>query len=108
MRRIDPGYEEAAAASGVGPGRRMLDIVVPLGLRGLGAGFVLGFVFSLRELDSIVLVPAGNDAAILQIYRWVHFAHDTNVASLSLVLIALIGLPFLVFSLFAARRVRVL
>jgi iron(III) transport system permease protein len=108
MKRVDPGYEEAAAVSGAGRLRRMLTVVSPLVARGIAAGFVLGFVFALRELDTIVLFSAGNDTAMKKIYQWVHFAHDANVAALSLVLVVLIALPLVLFWLLTARRIRVL
>lgn len=108
LSRLDPAYEEAAAVSGAGGLRRILRVVAPLTVRGIAAGFVLGFVFALRELDTIVLIPSGNRTAIMKVYTWVHTAYETNVAALSLVLMALIGLPFLLYALLFARRVRVL
>ena len=106
MRRIDPGYEEAAAVAGVGWLRRMLDIVAPLAGRGIVAGLVLGFVFSLRELDTIVLLTAGNRTVMMKIYTMVHIAHDSDVASLSILLVALIAIPFLIWSVLATRKSR--
>jgi iron(III) transport system permease protein len=99
MRRIDPGYEEAAAVSGVRWGRRMLEIVSPLAARG---------IFSVRELDTVVLLTAGNRTVMMKIYTWVHVAHDADVAALSLVLVVLITTPFVLWSIFTARRIRVL
>jgi len=108
MKRIDPGYEEAAATSGVGWVRRLLGVVTPLAWKGIVAGFILGFVFSLRELDTIVLISAGNRTAMMKIYTWVHTAYEANVAALSLVLTLVIGLPFVLYSLLTSRRVKVL
>jgi len=108
VRRIDRGYEEVAAVSGVGWGRRMLAIVAPLTVPGLVGAFVLGFVFAMRELDTMAMLPSGNRAVILKIYRWVHFFRDEWVWSLCLVLIVLIGLPFLLYTLLLSRRIRVL
>lgn len=104
MRRIDPGYEEAARIAGAQPGRRMLDVVVPLSMKGIVAGLVLGFVFSLRELDTNVLLTAGNRTVMMKIYTWVHVAHDAKVAALAIVITALIAVPFVLWSVFAARR----
>ena len=64
----------------------MLAVVSPLAWKGIVAGFVLGFIFSLRELDTIVLIQSGNRTAMMKIYTWVHTAYEANVASLSLVL----------------------
>jgi ABC-type Fe3+ transport system permease subunit len=107
VRRVDPGYEEVAAVSGAGWGRRMLSVVTPLTIPGLVGGFVLGFVFSMRELDTMAMLTGGNQTVILRIYRWVHFAHYVKVASLSLILVLLIALPFLFYVLFLSRRIRV-
>ena len=108
LRRVDRGYEEVAATSGVGGVRRLLDIVVPLSARGILGGAVLGFVFSLRELDTVVLLTAGNRTAMMKIYTMVHTAYDSGVAALSLLLVALLALPFLFYLLFLSRRISVL
>jgi len=107
IKRSDPRYEEAAAVSGAGWGRRMRAVVSPLALKGIAAGFVLGFIFSLRELDTIVLIDSGNRTAMMKIYTWVHTAYEANVASLSLVLMAVIALPLVIYSLITARRISV-
>ncbi|MCU0725970.1 MAG: ABC transporter permease subunit [Planctomycetes bacterium] len=108
LRRIDPRFEEAGAVCGARPFRRASALALPLARGGLAGGFILGFVFSMRELDTIVLISAGNRTAMMKIYTWVHTAYESSVAALSLVLVALIALPFLLHWLVAARRVRVL
>jgi iron(III) transport system permease protein len=107
IKRFDRRYEEAAAVSGASWGRRLPTIVSRLAWKGLAGGFVLGFIFSLRELDTIVLIQSGNRTAMMKIYTWVHTAYEANVASLSLVLMVVIALPLLIFSLVTARRVSV-
>jgi len=108
VRRVDRRYEDVAAVSGAGWGRRMTEIVAPLTIPGLVGGFVLAFVFCMRELDTMAMLSEGNRAVILKIYRWVHFFRDEWVWSLCLVLIVLIGLPFLLYVLLLSRRIRVL
>jgi iron(III) transport system permease protein len=109
VRRIDRRYEEVAAVAGVKPTRRMFEIVSPMIIPGLVGGLVLGFVFAMRELDTRAMLSAGGTrSAILTIYRWVHFFRDEWVWSLCLVLIVLIGLPFLLYVLLLSRRIRVL
>jgi iron(III) transport system permease protein len=108
LRRIDPRFEEAGAVAGAHPLRRTTSLTIPMARGGLAAGFVLGFVFSMRELDTIVLISSGNRTAMMKIYTWVHTAYESSVAALSLVLTALIALPFLLYWLVLARRVRVL
>jgi iron(III) transport system permease protein len=108
VRRVDRRYEDVAAVAGVSWGRRMTGIVAPLTVPGLVGGFVLAFVFAMRELDTMAMLAGGNQAVILKIYRWVHFFRDEWVWSLCLVLIVLIGLPFLLYVLLLSRRIRVL
>ena len=108
IKRFDRRYEEAAGVAGASWIRKMLAVVTPLAWKGIVAGFVLGFIFSLRELDTIVLIQSGNRTAMMKIYTWVHTAYEANVASLSLVLMGVIALPLLVYSLITARRMSVL
>jgi iron(III) transport system permease protein len=107
LKRVDPGLEDAAAVAGVRPMRRLLRIVVPLAGKGIAAGFVLGFVFSMRELDTMSILRAGDATLMKKIYQWVHFGVGPNEASLSLVLIGVIALPLILYVLLTARRVRV-
>ncbi len=107
IKRSDPRYEDAAAVAGASWLRRMVAVVSPLAWKGIAAGFVLGFIFSLRELDTIVLIQSGNRTAMMKIYTWVHIAYEANVASLSLVLMGVIALPLLIYSLITARRMSV-
>ena len=86
----------------------MLSVVSPIALKGIAAGIVLGLVFSLRELDTVYMFSAGNDTAMTKIYQMVHFAHDANVAALSLVMVSLIALPLVLYWLLTARRIRVI
>ena len=78
-------------------------------LRGsLCAGFVLVFVFAMRDLDSAILVPAANKTAIFRVFNGVHFGRDSYVASLALLLVFAILLPGLLWTLFARKRLEVL
>ena len=53
---LDPRQEEAALLAGARPARRLFSVVAPP-LRGALAGsFVLVFTFSMRDLDSAILV----------------------------------------------------
>jgi iron(III) transport system permease protein len=105
---LSPVFEEAGALAGAGPARRLLRIVAP-SLRGsLCAGFVLVFVFAMRDLDSAILVPAANKTAIFRVFNGVHFGRDSYVASLALLLLFAILLPGLLWSFFARKRLEVL
>jgi iron(III) transport system permease protein len=105
---LSPSLEESAALSGAGPLRRLTSIVAP-SLRGsLVACFILVFVFSMRELDAALLVPAANKTAILRIFNGVHFGRADYVAALTLLLVFAILLPGLLWSIFARKRLEIL
>ncbi len=105
---LSPTLEEAGALSGAGPARRMFSIVAP-SLRGsLVACFILVFVFSMRELDAALLVPAANKTAILRVFNGVHFGRDDYVAALTLLLVFAILLPGLLWTIFARKRLEIL
>jgi iron(III) transport system permease protein len=100
---LDPAGEEAARLAGAGPARRLASIVAPP-LRGtLVAAWSLVFVFSLRELDAAILVPAANHTAMFRIFNAVHFGRDDFVAALALMLVFLILLPGLAWALARGR-----
>ena len=105
---LSQSLEDSAALSGAGPIRRLLLIVAP-SLRGsLVACFILVFVFSMRELDAALLVPAANKTAILRVFNGVHFGRDDYVAALTLLLVFAILLPGLLWSIFARKRLEIL
>jgi iron(III) transport system permease protein len=100
---IDPRLEEAAAAAGVKPLDRVLGIALPLARPALGLAFVLVFVFSLREIDTLVLLDSAG--VMRKIYTAVHFTRDSQVAALCVILIAMQAIPFLVLHLLVPRSV---
>ena len=105
---LSPSLEEAGALSGAGPARRLVSIVAPA-LRGsLVACFILVFVFSMRELDAALLVPAANKTAILRVFNGVHFGRDDYVAALTRLLVFAILLPGLLLTIFARKRLEIL
>jgi iron(III) transport system permease protein len=94
---IDPKLEEAAATAGVKPLDRALGILAPLAKPALGLGFVLVFVLSLREIDTIVLLSS--DTIMRRMYTMVHYQRDAEVAALCVILVALEAIPFAVLAL---------
>ena len=55
----------------------------------------------------MAILASGDRTLMKKIYQMVHLGVDTNVAGLSLVLIAVIALPFALYTLLTARKVRV-
>lgn len=96
---IDPKLEEAAAVAGVSPLDRVLGILVPLARPAIALSCALVFVFALREIDTIVLLSS--DTIMHKIYTAVHFARDSQVAALSVILIAMQAIPFALLALFS-------
>lgn len=104
---LDPSLEEAAQAGGVPFGRRLFGLVAPLALPALATAFVLAFVFGMRELDTIVMIPSGNRSVMFRIYNAIHFSRPAFVAALALVLAFLTALPLLLYRILAGRRLEV-
>ena len=105
---LAPSLEEAGALAGARPARRLFRIVAPT-LRGsLLASFVLVFVFSMRDLDSAILIPAANRTAIFRVFNGVHFGRDSYVAALALLLVFATVLPAVLYSLFGRKRLELL
>ena len=100
--------EESAALCGAGPTRRLVSVVAPSLVGTLVASLVLVFVFSMRDLDAALLVPAANKTAIMRVFNGVHFGRDSYVAALSLLLLFAILLPGLLWTLFARKRLEIL
>jgi iron(III) transport system permease protein len=89
---VDPKLEEAAATAGARALDRATGILAPLVRPALALSAVLVFVFCLREIDTIVLLPA--DTILKRIYTMVHFQRDEQVAALCVLLLVLEWLPF--------------
>jgi iron(III) transport system permease protein len=100
---IDPRLEEAAASAGARPLDRAVRIVAPLARPALAAAFVLVFVFSLREIDTLVLLES--DTLLRRVYTMVHFQRDEQVAALCVLLLLLQALPFAFLALLLPRAV---
>lgn len=99
---LDPRLEEAAASAGLRPLDRTLRIVTPLVSPAIGLAWVLVFVFSLREIDTVVLLTS--KTVMRRLYNMMHFQRDEQVAALGVILMALQAIPFAVLALLAPRR----
>jgi iron(III) transport system permease protein len=104
----DPRLEEAARLAGARPATVLARIVAP-GLRpALLGAWTAVFVFSMRELDSAILVPAANRTIAFRIYNAVHFGRDDFVAALCLLSAFFVVLPPLAWALLGRGRLEVL
>ncbi|MGQ0553558.1 MAG: ABC transporter permease [Planctomycetota bacterium] len=93
LLRQDPGPSEAGRLSGRPLLVRLLRVELPRLAPALGLSFALGYLLSLRDLDVVQLVPAGNNALINRLFQMVHIASDELTAVLCLLLILMVVLP---------------
>lgn len=93
LLRLDEGPLAAARLVPRPWWRRALAVSLPLLAPALGLSFVLGYLLSLRELDMVVLIPAGSATLSHHIFSYVHIAADDVTAVLCLSLLLLVLLP---------------
>jgi len=91
---ISPAMEEAAQIAGAGWFRRMVCIVMPLARRGLLAGWMVGYIFSLRDTGITMLVyPAGHETLPVRIFTLMANGSAELIAALCIIMIAATLLP---------------
>lgn len=94
LAQISPAMEEAARVAGAGWLRRLTFIVIPLARRGLIAGWIVGYIFSLRDTAITMLVyPAGHDTLPVRIFTLMANGSAQLIAALCMVLILATLLP---------------
>jgi iron(III) transport system permease protein len=94
LAQIPPSMEEAAQVAGAGWFRRMTFIVAPLARRGLMAGWLVGYIFSLRDIGITMLVyPAGQETLPVRISTLMANGSPQLIAALSMVMITATLLP---------------
>jgi len=92
--QISPSMEEAAQVAGAGWFRRMGLIVAPLARRGLLAGWLVGYIFSLRDTGITMLVyPAGHETLPVRIFTLMANGSPELIAALCMVMITATLLP---------------
>ena len=82
-QRLDPALLDAAATAGLGPWRRFWRVTFPLIAPGAALGFLLAFLFGLREVDAIVFTRGGAETLPVQMYNKIHYGYDVQVAGLA-------------------------
>ncbi len=83
---------------------KMRHIFFPLARRGLLLGFLIAFLFSIRELSSMLLIlPPGKETVPIRIFSLIHYGAYEHVAVLSLALI-LLGFAVSLITLSFARK----
>ena len=106
LTQIPPSMEEAAQIVGARWLRRAALIVVPLAKRGLLAGWLVGYIFCLRDTGiSMMVYPPGHDTFPVRIFTLMANGSADFIAALCVIMIVatLLPLGFLVM-LFKSRR----
>jgi iron(III) transport system permease protein len=94
LAQISPAMEEAAQVAGAGWFRRMVCIVMPMARRGLLAGWIVGYIFSLRDTGITMLVyPAGHETLPVRILTLMANGSAELIAALCIIMIAATLLP---------------
>lgn len=102
---LDPAFEDAGLLAGLPYRVRTFGVTARLAAPSLAAGFLLVYVFGMRELDTIVLIPAGNRSTMFRIYNAIHFNRPQFVAALCLCLSLLTCLPIVLYAWVLGRRI---
>ena len=94
LAQISPAMEEAAQVAGAGWFRRMVCVVLPLARRGLLGGWMVGYIFSLRDTGITMLVyPAGHETLPVRIFTLMANGSAELIAALCIIMIAATLLP---------------
>ena len=101
FKQIHPNLEESARTLGASFLMIVKKILFPLMKHGLIVAWMVGFILCLRELSiSVLVTPAGFQTLANRIFTLYHYGEMESVASLSLILVLIILIPFFLFTLF--------
>jgi molybdate transport system permease protein len=93
MEEIDPGLLSAAMTLGAGSWRRFWTVRLPLALRGIAAGCMLGFARAIGDFGATLMIggniPGRTRTAPLAVYDLMLRGDDAGAAGLALALCAL-------------------
>ncbi|MCP4454821.1 MAG: iron ABC transporter permease [Planctomycetes bacterium] len=106
LTQIPPSMEEAAQVVGTGWLRRVALIVVPLARRGLLAGWLVGYIFCLRDTGiSMMVYPPGRDTFPVRIFTLMANGSADFIAALCVIMVVATGVPLgCLLILFRFRR----
>ena len=90
IRQIPKSLDEAAQIEGVTFFNRQIKILLPLILPSLFAAFVIGFIFSLGELSTTIMVyPPGSELMPIKVFTIMANAPQSLTSSMSLIVFSL-------------------
>ncbi len=94
LAKIPPSMNEAARMAGAGWARRMAFITVPMVRRGLVAGWLVGYIFSLRDTGITMLVyPPGHETLPVRIFTLMANGSPPLIAAVCVIMIIATILP---------------
>lgn len=104
IAQIPPSMEQAAQAAGAGWARRMSLIILPLAKRGLIGGWIVGYIFCLRDTGiSMMAYPPGGDTFTVRTFTLMANNPPELVAALCVIMIFVTLLPLALVSLLSGR-----
>lgn len=106
LTQIPPSMEEAAQVAGVGWIRRFTLIVAPLVKRGLLAGWLVAYIFCLRDTGiSMVVYPPGHDTLPVRIFTLMANGSADLIAALCVIMIIATLIPLgVLIAVFKSRK----
>ncbi len=106
LTQIPPSMEEAAQVAGSGWFRRTALITAPLARRGLLAGWLVGYIFCLRDTGiSMMVYPPGHDTFPVRIFTLMANGKADLIAALCVIMIVATLLPLSILAaVFKTRR----
>ena len=100
LAQVPPSMEEAAQVLGAGWLRRTSSIVAPLAKRGLAAGWLVAYIFCLRDMGiSMLVYPPGHDTFPVRIFTLMANGSESLIAALCVLMLAATLLPLGLLSL---------
>ncbi|MBI3681144.1 MAG: iron ABC transporter permease [Acidobacteria bacterium] len=94
LSQIPQSMEDAAQVCGAGWHRRILVIVAPLASRGLLAGWLVAYIFCLRDVGiSMIVYPPGHDTLPVRTFTLMANGAPDLIAALCMLMIAAAVVP---------------
>ena len=108
IERLDRSMLDAARLAGAGSVGRTAGITLPLIAGTVVSAWCISFCFTLRELDTLIMLRAGQRTLPFHLYSNVVFARREEVAALALILAGVTIAPLLLYLAIARRAIRFL
>ncbi len=94
LGQIPPSMEEAAEVAGASWLQRVGLVVIPLAKRGLAAGWLIGYIFCLRDMGITMLVyPPGHDTFPVRIFTLMANGSPELIAALCVLMAGITLVP---------------